>query len=96
MSVTFTPGALGPRTGILVINGNATNSPVQVLLSGSGVVTAPSIGLTPVSLGFGNQPVGSQSPGQTVIITNSGSSALVITNIDLAVTGQFSVSSLGA
>ena len=95
VSVTFTPGALGPRTGILVINGNATNSPVQVLLSGSGVVTAPSIGLTPVSLGFGNQPVGSQSPGQTVIITNSGSSALVITNIDLAVTGQFSVSSLG-
>ncbi len=81
LSVTFRPGALGPRNAQLRIWGNATNSPVTVLLSGTGTNAAPSIGFSPTSLSFGNQPVGSTSAVQTVTITNAGNASLIISAI---------------
>src|SRR4030095_12516355 len=63
-------------------------------LSNSAAVT-----LSPASLNFGNQSVGSTSAPQTVTVTNSGSPALTINNI--STTGDFAQSnacgnSLGA
>ncbi|MEZ0068078.1 parallel beta-helix repeat protein [Streptacidiphilus sp. MAP12-20] len=39
VDVTFTPTASGTRTGTVTINGNATNSPVTVALTGTGAGT---------------------------------------------------------
>ncbi|WP_037603507.1 choice-of-anchor D domain-containing protein [Streptacidiphilus rugosus] len=39
VNVTFTPTASGTRTGTLTVNGNATNSPLTVALTGTGAGT---------------------------------------------------------
>ena len=89
LSVTFTPGAVGPRSGTVVLNGNATNSPVQVAVSGTGVTSAPSIGAAPANVNFTPQTLGTTSVVQIVSVLNNGTAALIITNIDLSVTGEF-------
>jgi|GEM_PF-3119048 len=95
LSVTFTPGATnGLRTAALRIASNATNAPpVDIPVFGIGTNNAPSLGLIPASLNFNNVDLGTTSVVQSVTVTNSGTAALVITNIDLSVTGHFVVTS---
>ena len=83
ISVTFTPSASGSRTASVSITDNASGSPQTVSLSGTG--TAPVDGLSPTSLAFGNQSVGTTSTAQTVTLSNTGNAALSITS--LALTG---------
>ncbi len=91
VQVTFNPSAAGPFEGVLHIAGNATNTPVDVRLIASGVVTAPPRALSvPSSLAFPDQPVGTQSTGRAVTITNNSASVVSISG--LSVTGDFSVS----
>src|SRR5437588_12679145 len=52
INVTFTPTALGARTGTLLLADNAAGSPQTVALSGNG--TAPAGGGAPGRLGTGN------------------------------------------
>jgi uncharacterized repeat protein (TIGR01451 family) len=78
--VTFTPSATGTLSGTLVITSNAPGSPHTITLSGTGAL-APFISLSPSSLVFSSQLLGSTSPAQTVTLTNSGSDALTITSI---------------
>src|SRR5262249_25879981 len=61
LTVVFTPVVLGSNTAQLVVFGNATNSPQVVNLTGVGANTAPSAGVTPSSLSFGNQPLNTTS-----------------------------------
>src|SRR5207244_4054442 len=56
----------------------------SVTLMGTG--SAPAVSLTPASLSFGNQLMGSSSPGQPITLTNTGTS-LSITSI--TTTGDF-------
>lgn len=49
--------------------------------------TAPSVALSPASLTFASQPIGSTSAAQTVTLTNSGNAALSVTSI--AASGDF-------
>jgi len=84
--VTFTPTAAGTRTGVLTIASSDPSSPVTVSLSGEGNATAPFVQLTPTSLSFGNQLVGTSST-QGVTLTNLGNAPLTITGI--AATGNF-------
>ena len=86
INVIFSPSAAGSRIGTVTITDNAGGSPQTVTLSGTG--TAPLVTLTPVSLIFGNQPVGTSSTPQTVTLSNSGSAALSI--IGIASSGDFS------
>ncbi len=79
IDVTFTPTALGARTGEITITSDAAGSPHRVGLIGSG--TAPAVTLAPASLDFGPQAVGWTSPPHTVTLTNSGTGALNITSI---------------
>ena len=44
-------------------------------------VTAPVASLSPSSLAFGNQSVGTTSAAQTVTLSNTGNAALAITGI---------------
>ncbi len=83
ISVTFTPSASGSRTASVSITDNASGSPQAVGLSGTG--TVPAVSLSPASLSFGSQSVGTTSAAQTVTLTNSGNATLSITS--LAMTG---------
>lgn len=91
--VIFTPTALGTRTGAVTITDNAAGSPHQVSLSGTGV-SAPSSAatVTPTSLSFGNQVINTTSNSQAVALSNTGNTALTISNVgimgDFAQTGN--------
>ena len=83
ITVTFKPAASGSRTASVSITDNASGSPQTVSLSGTG--TAPLVNLSPTSLAFGNQSLGTTSAPQTVTLSNTGTAALSITS--LALTG---------
>jgi len=86
ISVTFTPTAVGTRTGSLTISDNALNSPQTVSLTGTG--TGPIVGLS-APLTFPSEPVGTTSPPQTVTLTNTGNTNLTFTAI--GVSGPFAI-----
>jgi phospholipase C len=82
ISVTFTPTAVGLRTGAITITDNAGNSPQTVPLSGTGTSsTFPIVSLSTSSLTFGNQPLGTTSASQPITLTNTGTATLTITSI---------------
>ena len=76
IAVTFSPTAIGSRTGTVTISDNAGGGTQTITLSGSG--TAPGVSLNPSSLTFGNTLVGATSAAQSVTLTNTGSSPLTI------------------
>src|SRR5207244_1867838 len=79
INVTFTPTVTGTRTGAITITDNAPNSPQTVNLTGNG--GAPVVNLSPTSLDFGNQQVGSTSGAQPVTLSNTGTAVLNISSI---------------
>ena len=85
LSVTFTPTATGTRTGAITITDDAPGSPHKLLLTGTGGV--PAVSLTPASLTFASQAVGTTSPAQPATLKNTGSGPLSITSI--ATAGDF-------
>ena len=72
-SVTFTPVAVFGAGGALTPNTNAQNGPIQVSLTGTGTYLL----VSPTSINFGNQAVGSTSAPATVTLTNESHSQLV-------------------
>jgi len=83
--VTFKPTTTGTRSASLNITGSAPNSPQIVSLTGTGVL--PAVTLTPTSLTFPTQLVGTTSKAQTVTLRNTGLGILKITKG--AITGPF-------
>ena len=84
MNVTFTPSTTSPATGTITITDNnlAVPSSTQIItLTGTGVTAATAVTLSPNSLSFANQAVGSVSAPQNVTITNTGNATLNITGI---------------
>src|SRR5207244_7597849 len=63
---------------------NASVSPHSFSLSGTGTVPTPAVSLSPTSLDFGVQPVGTTSAPQSVTLTNSGDGPLSISSISLS------------
>jgi subtilase family serine protease len=88
IGVVFTPTAAGSRTGTLSINDNASNSPQKVTLSGTG--EAP-VTLTPATASFPSTTVGTNSAAKTFTLSNHQS--VILKNIVISTTGEFSVSS---
>ncbi len=84
-SVTFTPTTAGSRSGTIVIQDNAAGSPHFINLSGS--ATGLPATLTPASLTFSSQQVGTSSATQVATLTNGGSGMLTIASIQ--VTGDY-------
>jgi hypothetical protein len=76
ISVTFTPSILGGETGTLTVTDSADNSPQTASLSGTGVLPAA---VSPTSLTFGTQKVGTSSTARKVTLINNLSTALAIT-----------------
>lgn len=79
----FAPITTGPLQAAITITDSAGNSPQSVALSGTGL--ALPVTLSATSLTYPPTTVGLASASQTVIMTNTGSTALSITSI--AVTG---------
>jgi len=86
ISVTFTPTAAGSRSGVLTITDNASPGTQTVGLTGMG--TAPVVSLSPASLTFPAQPVGTSSSPQTLTLSNAGNAVLTIAGITAS--GDFS------
>jgi hypothetical protein len=83
--ITFTPTAGGARNGALTLTDDAPDSPQSVTLTGSGYVTTTTI--SPSTLTFTDQSVGSTSSAQTVTITNTGANAMTVSGV--STTGDF-------
>jgi urease beta subunit/alpha-D-ribose 1-methylphosphonate 5-triphosphate synthase subunit PhnH len=95
IGLTFTPTAVGARSGTLLIASNANNGTRALSLSGTGV--APSASVSPASWAFGNQLLGGTSLATTVTVTNSGTAPLHVGALTLsgANASDFVVSSNG-
>jgi hypothetical protein len=78
ISVDFKPAATGARSAAISITDNATGSPQQVPLSGTGTTAK----FTPASLSFGDVAIG-VSAAKAITLTNIGTTALSITTITI-------------
>ncbi len=73
--IAFTPTASGTRTGVLTVVDSAGTQTAQL----SGVGQSPATDtLSPLSLTFGNQQVGSTSAPQQITLTNAGDVPLLL------------------
>jgi len=84
-SVSFTPSLAQPYSGTLAFTAN-TNAP-SVPLSGTGVPPAgspPQVSISPASLSFGNQLINTTSAAQSVTVSNTGGSNLVISSATIS------------
>jgi len=79
ISVTFSPKTIGTLTGAVSVTDNAPGSPQKVTLQGTGTY----VQLSPTSLNFGNQPVGTKSLAQKITLSNKGSVAVSISSISV-------------
>src|SRR5581483_1501113 len=77
LSVTFKPSLNGTIKGGLIIADNSTVSPQVLNVSGT---AALAVSLSPASLTFAAQTVGTTSASQTVTLTNNQSTTLTLTS----------------
>jgi len=80
VSVSFAPTASGIRTGVLTITDNASNSPQTVSLTGTGIL-GPLVTLSPTSLTFPGQFVGTTGLPENITLTSNGDVPLNISSI---------------
>ena len=88
INVTFTPSISGTENATVTVTDNAPDSPESTTLTGVGEGSGPAVTLSPTSLTFPTQLVGTASTPQNVTLTNTGAAVLTITSI--ATTGDFS------
>jgi hypothetical protein len=79
ISVTFTPQENGTRTGTVTINDNAVGSLQTVSLTGTGL--GPLASVSPSSLNFPDQPIGTTSSPQVATLTNNGAGTMSLSGI---------------
>jgi hypothetical protein len=81
LSVTFTPTSIGTRNGAIVIEDDAAGSPHRITLSGT--ANGASVTLSPATVTFASQQIGTTSAAQTVTLTNNGNAMLTITSMQV-------------
>src|SRR4029077_13016124 len=77
--VTFTPTGTGTRTGSISIVSGDSSTPLMVSLTGTGVVVT--LSLSPASLTFNDQKVGTSSQAQSIALMDTGGAPLAISSI---------------
>jgi FtsP/CotA-like multicopper oxidase with cupredoxin domain len=86
ITVSFRPTALGARSAALTISTNDPSHPtLGVTVSGTGI--GPLAVLSPLSVPFGNQMVGTTSAIKLVTLTNAGSVGSTLTINNKTITG---------
>jgi hypothetical protein len=85
LNVVFSPSAAGVRTGAITISSNAPAGPQTIVLTGTGTDAAsaqgPLAAVSPPSVAFVNQAVGSTSAPQTITLKNTGAAPLTVAGI---------------
>jgi hypothetical protein len=76
VNATFAPTATGALSGTISVTDSASSSPQTVNVSGTGLTTMT---VTPSSLSFGNQNVGTTSTSQSITVKNTGTASTSIT-----------------
>ena len=79
INVKFDPKTKGVLHGTLTVTDNVPGSPQTVTLTGTGT----DVQLSPTSLNFGTQPVGTKSLPKTITLTNKSSVAIGISGISI-------------
>jgi hypothetical protein len=92
LTIKFCPDDADGSKVTLKLSTNATVTPAQVSLSGTGVQPAPSISVNPATVAFGDVLVGS-SKQMTISISNPGKESLSLSKATLTGTG-FTMSGL--
>jgi uncharacterized protein (DUF2141 family) len=77
ITVIFMPRSSGVLTGTITITDNASNSPQTIALTGTGTLVM----VSPTSLSFNAQTVGTTSTPQTITVTNNRYRALTIASV---------------
>ncbi|PYV29263.1 MAG: hypothetical protein DMG22_23445, partial [Acidobacteria bacterium] len=83
INATFNPNATGSMTAAVTFQDNASNSPQTVPLAGTGF--SSQVNLSPVTVPFSSQQVGTTSASQTLTLSNPTGAAVTISSI--AITG---------
>lgn len=83
--VAFSPQSAAAFNGTFSVTSNdATNSPLDVPLTGSGVIgSTPNIAVTPANIDFGQVDAGTSSSPAEMTISNTGSAPLSVSGIAL-------------
>ena len=89
LSVSFTPTAIGARSGSLTLLSDAASSPDVITLGGTG--TGPVVQFSPSALTFPGTYVDLSSAPQSLTLSNTGNGNLVIAG--LSISGNFAQSS---
>jgi hypothetical protein len=89
----FSPMAAGSRTATLTMTDNAAGSPQTVSLSGTGLV--PVVNISPSTVSFPTQYVGTSGLPQNVTLTNSGAAPLAIASVTASPSDYAALSSCG-
>jgi hypothetical protein len=79
VTVTFSPTTSGNFGATLSVSDSLPRSPQTATLIGNGVI--PPLSVSPSSITFPDQYVGSSGPSQTVTLTNNGTSGVTISNV---------------
>ncbi len=79
-SIAFAPPSNGLFGGLLIVNGTNGTS-LLVSLSGTGFTPAPAVSLSPASVNFSPQIVGTTSAPQPVTLANTGTASLSVSSI---------------
>jgi hypothetical protein len=87
IQVTFSPSIVGNESASLNVTFQGS-APLSMPLTGVGTDQTFTVTLTPSSLAFATQLVGTTSPGQPATLTNTGNQPITISNI--AATTPFS------
>jgi hypothetical protein len=92
LQVTFSPTTYGSRTSTLSVSSNDPDTPnFNIILNGTG--QASNIGVIPASpVDFGSVNVGQSSSPQTLTVSNTGNSNLVIGTISSSNNAEFVMS----
>jgi hypothetical protein len=91
INVTFTPTSPGAANDTLTITDDAAGSPQMVPLTGVGA--EPVVSLSPTSLTFASQTIGTTSTSQQITLSNTGNAVLAIDSITItgANAGEFNL-----
>jgi len=81
IGVIFTPTAMGPRQGSMIVTDNAMNSPQVIGLDGTGI--AGKIKIVPGTLEFGREAVGATSTTKSITLANPNQVPLKIDSVSV-------------
>jgi len=85
ISVTFAPTTAGKQTATVNITDSASNSPQTISLTGTGLQP---VSLSPASLSFGGQTVGTSSAPKNIVVTNHEQITVNFTSVGISGVNQ--------